>query len=256
MIRFERVSKAFGDKVVLKSVSFEFKPGEIVFILGRSGTGKSVLLKLIVGLLRADSGQICIADEDVTRLPESEYARIRQNCGMVFQSPALFDSMNVFENVAFGLRRHSGRKNQQVSLSETEISARVRESLAMVNLAEIDDRPPTEISFGMQKRVSLARTIAMQPQILLFDEPTTGLDPITTNLINELVRDLSRKLKTTSIVVSHDMNCALAIADRIIVLDEGQIIVSGSVSELKASTHPLVQSFLSESVTLDGGLSR
>jgi phospholipid/cholesterol/gamma-HCH transport system ATP-binding protein len=243
MIRFEKLVKTFGERAVLKGISFEIQEGEILFILGTSGTGKSVLLKNIVGLLRPDAGEIWIDGQEVSKIPEEDYFPIRKKCGMVFQHPALFDSLTVFENVAFGLRRH-------MHLAETEVSARVEKSLALVNLAGVEGRMPAEISYGMQKRVSLARTLALEPKILLFDEPTTGLDPVTTNAVNQLIFDLSRKLKTTSVVVSHDMHCALAIADRILVLDQGEIVAQGSPEELKSSPHPLVRDFLAEAVTL------
>lgn len=239
MIRFEKIVKRFGERTILKGISFEIKEGEILFILGTSGTGKSVLLKNIVGLLRPDEGQIWIDGQEVSRIPEEEYFPIRKKCGMVFQHPALFDSLTIYENVAFGLRKHE-------RLPEDEIQARVTRCLALVNLKGIEHKMPAEISYGMQKRVSLARTVAVDPRILLFDEPTTGLDPVTTNAVNHLIFDLSRKLKTTSIVVSHDMQCALEIADRIIVLDQGNIVEQGTPEELKKSQHPLVRDFLAE----------
>lgn len=242
MIRFKDVVKTFGHHQVLKGITFEAAEGEILFILGTSGTGKSVLLKNIVGLLRPTSGEIWLNGQEVSGVSEEEYYPIRKMCGMVFQHPALFDSLTVFENVAFGLRKHFPH------LSEEQIQARVKECLDLVHLKGIEQRLPQEISYGMQKRVSLARTVAVEPKVLLFDEPTTGLDPVTTNAINQLIADLSRQLKTTSLVVSHDMHCALSIADRIIVLDQGHIIESGSPDELKSSQHPLVKDFLAEAL--------
>ncbi len=239
MIEFQNVKKSFGDREILKGISFFVSKGEILFILGTSGTGKSVTLKNIVGLLKPSSGNIVVDGEDITQFSEDQLFAIRKKCGMVFQHPALFDSLSVFENVAFGLKRHE-------SLSENEIRDRVHESLELVNISGIDDKLPSEISYGMQKRVSLARTIALRPAVLLFDEPTTGLDPITTNSVNQLIQDLSRKLKTTSLVVSHDMHCALKIADRIIVLDKGQIVDEGSVDEILESQSELVRDFLLE----------
>ncbi|MES2855392.1 MAG: ABC transporter ATP-binding protein [Bdellovibrionota bacterium] len=240
MIRFENLVKRFGSRTILKGLSLEIKEGEIVFILGTSGTGKSVLLKNIVGLLRPDEGEIWIDGQEVSKISEEEYFPVRKKCGMVFQHPALFDSLTVFENVAFGLRRHEG-------LQGVELDERVRKSLSLVGLpASVETKLPVEISYGMQKRVSLARTVAVRPKVLLFDEPTTGLDPITTTAVNRLIFDLSRTLKTTSVVVSHDMNCAFEIADRIVVLDQGGIIAQGTPSELKRSEHPLVKDFLSE----------
>lgn len=246
MINFNNVEKNFGDRKVLKGVSFSVKQGEILFILGTSGTGKSVLLKNIVGLLRPNSGEIWIEGKEVSQLTEEEYFPVRKKCGMVFQHPALFDSLTIFENVAFGLRRHFP------NLTEDEISAKVIKSLSLVGIQGVEDKKPAQLSYGMQKRVSLARTVAIDPKILLFDEPTTGLDPITTNAVNRLIKDLSTELKTTSLVVSHDMHCALDIADRIIVLDKGYIVDEGTPEELKKSEHPLVQDFLMEALSAQG----
>lgn len=241
MLRFNDLRKSFGTKQVLRGISLNVEPGQIVFILGTSGTGKSVLLKTVVGLLRPDSGEVWLDNMNVTSLSELELGQVRKKCGMVFQHPALFDSLSIFENVAFGLRRH-------YELTEDEIGRRVRQSLARVQVNGIESQLPQEISYGTQKRVSLARTLAVGPEVLLFDEPTTGLDPITTNAINDLIQELSRELKTTSLVVSHDMHCALAIADHIVFLDQGQILEQGSPAELKRSQQPLVQSFLAEAL--------
>ncbi len=242
MIVFKNVSKSFGTRSILKDITFQAQQGEILFILGTSGTGKSVLLKNIVGLLSPDKGEIWIKDQKVSHLTESEYFPIRKECGMIFQQPALFDSLNAYENIAFGLRKHFKYK-------ENEIEERVHECIQLVNLeSSLLYKFPNELSYGMQKRVSLARTLAIQPQILLFDEPTTGLDPINMNVINSLIQKLSRKLKTTSLVVSHDMGCALDIADKIMVLDQGRFIEQGAPEEIKKSNHPLVKAFLSESL--------
>lgn len=247
-IEFEGLVKKFGDRVVLKGLSLAISPGEIVFILGTSGTGKSVLLKTLVGLLRADAGRIRIDGVDVTKFTEEEYLPIRRRCGMVFQHPALFDSLTVLKNVAYGLMKHEAKTLDQAR-------DRARECLAMVGLIQnaseseiesLENKLPTQISYGMQKRVSLARTIAVGPSILLFDEPTTGLDPVTTKQINMLIRELSRKLNTTAVVVSHDMDCALEIADRIVVLDQGAIVDQGTPKEILNSTEPLVVDFLEE----------
>jgi phospholipid/cholesterol/gamma-HCH transport system ATP-binding protein len=241
VIRFHQLVKRFGDRTVLKGISFEVSRGEILFVLGTSGTGKSVLLKNIVGLLRPDQGQIWIDGQEVSQISEEEYFPIRKKCGMVFQHPALFDSLTVFENVAFGLRRH-------MKVSDEDLRSRVEHCLSLVKLKGIESKTPSQISYGMQKRVSLARTLALEPEILLFDEPTTGLDPMTTNAVNQLIFELSRKLNTTSIVVSHDMQCALDIADRVIVLDQGEIIAQGTPADLRNSSHPLVRDFLMEVV--------
>lgn len=224
---------------MLNGLSLKIHEGEIIFILGTSGTGKSVLLKNLVGLMTPDEGEIWIDNEEVSKFSEEQYLPIRKKCGMVFQHPALFDSLTVYENIAFGLRRH-------YQLDEDTIRAKVSKALRLVHLSGIEDKKPAQISYGMQKRVSLARTVALEPRILLFDEPTTGLDPVTTTAVNQLIYDLSRELKTTSLVVSHDMNCALSIAERIVVLDKGEIAAVGTPEEMKRSTHPLVKDFLAE----------
>lgn len=242
MIEFNELKKSFGDREILKGLSLKVEKGEVLFILGTSGTGKSVLLKLLVGLLKATSGSIFIDTQDVTHISEEEFLPIRRKCGMVFQQPALFDSLSIFENVAFGLRKH------HPDMPEDKVAARVKECLSLVQLSDIENKLPQQISYGMQKRASLARTVAVGPEILLFDEPTTGLDPITTNAVNELILDLSRKLKTTSIVVSHDMHCAIEIADRIVVLDKGEIVDQGTPEEIRNSQQPLVKEFMSEVV--------
>ena len=241
MIEFKQIVKSFGSRTVLKGISFAINEGEILFILGTSGTGKSVLLKNLVGLMQPDSGEIWIDNQETSRLTELQYLEIRKKVGMVFQQPALFDSLSVFENVAYGLRKH-------YQLSEEEISQKVAKALNLVQLKNVEQKLPSQISYGMQKRVSLARTVALEPQVLLFDEPTTGLDPVTTNAVNFLIKDLSKKLKTTSIVVSHDMHCALDIADRIIVLDQGNIVDQGTPQELKQSEVQLTKDFLAEAL--------
>lgn len=238
-LQFKNLCKSFGDREVLKGISLEVKKGEILFILGTSGTGKSVLLKLLVGLMKPTAGEIFIDGENVTNYSEEQYFAIRKKCGMVFQHPALFDSLTVFENVAFGIRRH-------LNISDEELHQRVTKSLELVHLRNIEQKLPQEISYGMQKRVSLARTVAIGPEILLFDEPTTGLDPVTTNAVNKLIFDLSRELRTTSIVVSHDMQCAMDIADRIVVLDKGEIVAQGTADEIRRHEYPLVRDFMAE----------
>lgn len=239
MIEFKNLVKRFGDRTILKGVSFKISEGEILFVLGTSGTGKSVLLKTLVGLLKPDEGEIWIDGNEVSNYNEDQYLEVRKTCGMVFQQPALFDSLNVFENVAFGLRRLH-------KLDEETLRTRVKKALALVYAPGLEDKFPSELSYGTQKRISLARTVALEPRILLFDEPTTGLDPVTTSAVNHLIQELSRELKTTSIVVSHDMNCALSIADQILVLDQGQIVEQGTPFSLKKSRVPLVKDFLSE----------
>ncbi len=239
MIEFKNLVKRFGDRTILKGLNLTIREGQIVFILGTSGTGKSVLLKNLVGLLRPDGGEIWIDGEEVSQISEDDYLAIRKKCGMVFQHPALFDSLTIYENVAFGLRRH-------YQFDEKVIEEKVQTALKLVNLSGIEHKLPAQLSYGMQKRVSMARTVVLSPKILLFDEPTTGLDPVTTNAVNSLIQDLSRKLKTTSLVVSHDMNCALSIADWIVVLDKGEIVEQGTPADLLASKKPLVMDFLAE----------
>lgn len=250
-IRFEEVSKSFGPKLILDQVSFEVSTGEILFILGKSGMGKSVTLKHIIGMLRPDAGRVLVDDQEVHSADEDQLSRIRRKCGMVFQHPALLDSLTVFENVAFGLQGSDYRlkRSQRSGPTQDTLTKTVTETLALVNLGpEILNRLPGQISYGMQKRVSLARTLAPQPSYLLFDEPTTGLDPINTQLINDLIFDLSRKLQVTSIVVSHDMGCALRIADRILVLHEARILAHATRDEITRSKEPLIQDFLLEAL--------
>lgn len=245
MIRFKNLVKRFGERTILKGISFEIETGEIVFILGTSGTGKSVLLKNLVGLLTPDEGEIWVENEEISKYSEEEFLRIRRAVGMVFQQPALLDSMSVFENVAFGLKRLE-------NLTPDQLRERVTHSLNLVHLSGLEDRLPPTLSYGQQKRVSLARTIALRPKVLLFDEPTTGLDPVTTTAVNDLIFELSRELKTTSLVVSHDMRCALSIADRIVVLDQGHIIAQGTPAQMKKSEVPLVKDFLAEAIANEG----
>ncbi len=242
MIEYKNIVKKFGERTILKGLSLKVNPGEILFILGTSGTGKSVLLKNTVGLLKPDQGEVWVDGEEISGFNENQLQSVRKKCGMVFQHPALFDSLTVFNNIAFGLRKH-------FNLNEQEISEKVKKALSLVNLAGIEDLFPAQISYGMQKRVSLARAVALDPKILLFDEPTTGLDPVTTSAVNQLIRNLSKKLQTTSMVVSHDMNSAMTVADRIVVLDQGNIIALGTPEEMKKSTVPLVKEFLFEAQT-------
>jgi len=225
VIEFKNLVKRFGARTVLNGLNLKIPEGEILFILGTSGTGKSVLLKNILGLMTPDEGEIWIDGEEVSKFTEDQYLPIRKKCGMVFQSPALFDSLTVFENVAFGLRRH-------FQLSDEDLKKKVYRALELVHLQDIDEKKPAQISFGMQKRVSLARTIALSPKILLFDEPTTGLDPITSREISQLIMDLRKKYQTSSIIITHDMACAKITGDKILVLQDGKFIAEGSYEEV------------------------
>lgn len=254
-IRFEHVFKAFGPKKVLDDVSFTVKKGEILFILGKSGMGKSVTLKHIIGVLEPDAGKIFVDHFEVSAMHTSEkqdeLTQVRQLCGMVFQHPALLDSLSNFENIAFGLRTPQYQEKIGRKLSEEEISTIVHEKLALVHLdPEVLPLFPHEVSYGVQKRVSMARTLAPGPDYLLFDEPTTGLDPLSTSSINELIFELSRKLKVTSMIVSHDMACALSIADQILFLDQGKILLMAPPKEVVESQIPLVQDFFKETMEL------
>ncbi len=240
ILDIKNLTKSFGERVVLNGIDFSIPKGQIVFILGQSGTGKSVLLKNIVGLMRPDGGEIWVDGVEVTQLPEDQLQEVRKKCGLVFQQPALFDSITVFENLAFGLLR-------MVKCPDEEIQERIVEALRSVELSvDIVNKKPPELSFGMQKRVSLARTLVLQPQILLFDEPTTGLDPVNTTAVNRLIKAVSSQYHTTSVVVSHDMKCAMDIADRIIFLDRGAIVFDGKPNDVKSSNHELVQGFFEE----------
>jgi phospholipid/cholesterol/gamma-HCH transport system ATP-binding protein len=238
MIEFKNVSKAFGPKRVLDGMSFQVGPGEIVFLLGRSGVGKSVTLKHLVGLIRPDSGEIYVDGKAITGLSEDAFFDVRKKCGMVFQFPALIDSLTVYENVAFGLRAHA----LCPAAEERDV---VRQKLALVGLADaVLEKYPSELSYGMQKRASIARTLAVQPSYLLFDEPTTGLDPVSTKRIHSLIESLSRKLQVASLVISHDMEGALSIADRILLIDKGKVVDSGTPAHMRQSKHPLTSQFL------------
>ncbi len=249
-LTFDNVIKFFGTKQVLGSgntgLSFVAKKGEITFLLGKSGSGKSVTLKCLVGMVSPDSGNINVDNVDVQTEDPKSLSVVRKKCGMIFQFPALFDSLSVFENIAFGLRA----QNQKLNLPESEIKSCVHDSLEQVNLGAgggFLEKLPSSLSFGEQKRVSIARTLALKPEYLLFDEPTTGLDPVNTRIIHELINELSKNLKVTSIVVSHDMRSALEFAHRIIVIDRGVLIEDANPQSITQSRNSLIKDFLSES---------
>lgn len=237
MIEITHLHKSFGNHVILNDMNLTVKEGETKVIIGRSGTGKSVLLKNIIGILHPDAGSIKIHGTEVTTLGEREYNKIRMQMGMVFQGGALFDSMNVAENVAFVL-------NEFMSLDKKVVRARVERCLGMVGLAGIEEMMPSELSGGMRKRVSLARVLCMEPRIIFYDEPTTGVDPITADAINNLIVDLRHKLKVTSIVVTHDMNSAYKVADHIVMLYHGQVVAEGTPQEIQSTKHPVVRQFI------------
>ncbi len=240
MIELVNICKSFGDNIVLENMNLKINKGESMVIIGRSGCGKSVSLKNMIGLIRPDSGRVIIDDTDITELDSRELDKVRMRFGMLFQGAALFDSLSVMENVGFGLIEYT-------DMSLKEIEKRVRECLAMVGLAGIEDLKPAELSGGMKKRVGLARAISMSPEIILFDEPTTGVDPIMGDTINKLIRSLHDKLKTTSVTVTHDMKSAYEIADRIAMLYDRHIIEVGTPEEIKNSKNAIVRQFITGS---------
>jgi phospholipid/cholesterol/gamma-HCH transport system ATP-binding protein len=229
--------KSFGSQMVLKGVDLEVARGETLAVLGRSGTGKSVLLKLIIGLQQPDGGSVRVEGDDVARLSPQQLNETRKKIGFLFQQGALYDSLTVEENVAFPLRRHA-------KLSPAEQKDRVRELLAKVGMEKDMAKMPSEISGGMQKRVGLARALALDPDVLLFDEPTSALDPITAGEIGKLILDLKEERKMTGVVVTHDVHGAKRFADRMVLLHEGKILVEGSFKDLKKSKDPVVVQFL------------
>jgi phospholipid/cholesterol/gamma-HCH transport system ATP-binding protein len=237
VIAIRNLRKSFGAKEVLKDVSLELKKQENLVVLGKSGTGKSVLIKCIVRLLKADAGEIEVLGEEVNSLDKIKLDGVRRKIGFLFQSGALYDSMTVRENLEFPLRRI--RKG----LSEQEIAQKVNEALENVGLAEALNKMPSELSGGMRKRISLARTIIVDPEIILYDEPTTGLDPVTSNEISMLINDIQNKLKTTSIIITHDMECVRTVADRIIMLKDGEVYKEGSLSDFENDSDDYISSF-------------
>ncbi len=242
-VEFAGVWKAYGPKQVLRGASLQVFRGEVLVILGGSGTGKSVTLRHMLGLEPPDQGRVIVEEEDVTDLPEEELYRVRKKFGMLFQSAALFDSMTVFENVAFPLREHT-------QLSEEEIARAVREKLELVNLPGTEQLMPVDLSGGMRKRVGLARSIILDPKVILYDEPTTGLDPITAQTINELIIDLQAKLNVTSVVVTHDIHSAFSVGDRIAFLSQGVFEWVGSINEARDADHPKLREFLKASAVV------
>ncbi len=236
-IELHRLFKAFDENHVLQGVDLGIEAGEILTILGGSGTGKSVLLKLIVGLLKPDAGEILVEGEDIVPLDEEQLLKVRRKVGMLFQGAALFDSLSVKENVAFPLREHT-------RMTEQEIRDRVAEVLSLVGMEGTEAKYPAELSGGMRKRVGLARAIALTPRILLYDEPTTGLDPRNVDKINELISDLRAKLQVTSVVVTHDLHSAFRISDRVSLLSEGRIVATGTPAEISGLENAAVQEFL------------
>jgi len=237
MIEIKDLNKSFGGRKVLDDLNLTINTGESMVIIGRSGCGKSVLLKHIIGLMRPESGAVKIEDVDITKLDSKQLDDMRMDFGMLFQGAALFDSLSVLENVGFRLLEYTNMPIEAVR-------KRVDECLAMVGLEGIEYAKPAELSGGMKKRVGLARAISMSPKIILFDEPTTGIDPIMGDIINELIRHLHDTLKVTSVTVTHDMKSAYKIADRIAMLYDKHIIAIGTPEEIKNSDNPVVQQFI------------
>ncbi len=237
VIRLERVSKAFGTFRVLQDLSLDVEAGRCVCLLGRSGTGKSVTLKSIIGLVAPDAGRVFVEQEDVTALPPRELARVRRRIGFLFQNAALFDSITVGENVMFPLRRHT-------DMPEAEMKARARGKLAQVGLERDFDKMPADLSGGMRKRAGLARAMALDPSILLVDEPSAGLDPITSAEIDRLLLDLKERSGTTIVLVTHHISSARALGDELIVLHEGRVLERGGAAALERSAHAMVREFM------------
>lgn len=233
------VSKSFGDARVLKNISFDVFPQQILAVLGPSGCGKSILLKMMIGLLEPDSGEILFEGKPVRSMAPAESIELRRRVGMVFQYGALFDSMPVRDNVMYGLREHYADK-----IPEKEKEDRVRGSLAVVGLAGTEDLLPSSLSGGMKKRVGIARTIACRPEVVLYDEPTMGLDPINTTRIGHLVRALAREMNITSVMVTHDMKLAFEAADRVLVIDQGLVVGDGSPEFIQNHQDPRVRGFI------------
>jgi phospholipid/cholesterol/gamma-HCH transport system ATP-binding protein len=237
MIQIVNLHKAFGANKVLRGVSLTVKRGETMVVIGQSGSGKSVLIKHLIGLLRPDAGEIYIDGVEITRLREDDLQRVTRKFGLLFQGAALFDSMTVAENIAFGLERYT-RSGPE------EIRERVNESLALVGLSGIEDLMPHQLSGGMKKRVGLARAFAYRPEIMLYDEPSTGLDPIRADSINELINMLKAEKGVTAVAITHDMVSSYKIADRIAMLYEGRIIEVGTPEEIRNSANPVIKQFI------------
>ena len=239
IVRFRNVRKAFGPKVIFHDLTLDFRRGETITIMGGSGTGKSVLLKMLIGLIPADAGEIHVGDGDVTKMEEEQLTEVRRRVAYLFQGAALFDSLSVGENVAYGLREQFWNK-----MSEDEIRQRVEQSLTLVGLPGIEGMRPSDLSGGMKKRVGLARTLALQPEVILYDEPTTGLDPINTARINHLIMGIQRALKLTSVVVTHDMGTAFTVSDRLAMIGRGRILLVGTKDDFKNTRNPAVRDFI------------
>jgi phospholipid/cholesterol/gamma-HCH transport system ATP-binding protein len=236
-IEFSGLEKSFGDNKIYREMDLKIEKGETLTVLGGSGTGKTVMLKMLLGLMEPDAGRILFDGKDVVMMDEGEILGVRRRVGMLFQGGALFDSLSVKENIAYPLREH-------FHYSEEELATIVAEKLGLVGLPGIEEMEPSDLSGGMKKRVALARAIATSPEVILYDEPTTGLDPTNTRRIDNVIRDLQAKLRVTSIVVTHDIMSAFLISDRLALLHEGRIKFVGNKNEVKNSDDPVVQAFI------------
>jgi phospholipid/cholesterol/gamma-HCH transport system ATP-binding protein len=239
LISFVGVKKAFGPKLIYDTLELEIHRGEALTIVGRSGVGKSVMLKMLIGLLSTDAGSIHFDGHEVTKMGPEELRALRQRIAMLFQGGALFDSMNVAENVAYGLEEHF-----RSTMTKQDIAERVDWALELVGLPGIERMRPSSLSGGMRKRVALARAIAVRPEVVLYDEPTTGLDPINTARINHLIIGLQERLNITTVVVTHDMKSAFEISDRLAMVDDGRIVLAGTADEFRATTDQRVANFI------------
>jgi phospholipid/cholesterol/gamma-HCH transport system ATP-binding protein len=242
-VEFREVFKSYGPKEILRGANLKVYRGEVLVILGGSGVGKSVTLRHMLGLEAPDDGRVIIEEEDITDLPEEELYRVRKKFGMLFQSGALFDSMTVFDNVAFPLREHT-------DMTDEEITRAVSDRLELVNLPGVEHLMPVDLSGGMRKRVGLARSTVLDPKMILYDEPTTGLDPITAQKINELILALQSKLNVTSVVVTHDIQSAFSVGDRIAFLNKGVFEWVGPIEEARDTDHPILREFLRSSAVV------
>ncbi|HWL86698.1 MAG TPA: ABC transporter ATP-binding protein [Polyangiaceae bacterium] len=238
-IRFSHVTKRFGPKIIYTDLDLEIRRGETTTVLGASGSGKSVMLKMLIGLLRADGGTITYDGREIQSLGERGMHDIRRRIAYLFQGAALFDSLTVGENVAYGLREQFWN-----TMSDTEIRERVAHSLTSVGLPGIEEMRPSDLSGGMKKRVALARTLSLQPEVLLYDEPTTGLDPINTARINHLINGIKKAFSITSIVVTHDMGTAFSVSDRLVMIGRGRILMSGTADDFRNTKEPYVRDFI------------
>ena len=239
LIRFVGVRKRFGPKVIFSDLNLAVRRGETLTLMGASGSGKSVLLKMLIGLLHADAGEIAFDGRDTAKMSDEELMEVRRRIAYLFQGAALFDSLNVGENVAYGLREQFWN-----TMTDEEIEARVAHSLGLVGLPGIQVMRPSDLSGGMKKRVGLARTLALQPEVILYDEPTTGLDPINTARINHLIQGIQRTLKLTSVVVTHDMGTAFSVSDRLAMIGKGRILLVGTPGEFRTTTRADVRDFV------------